>query len=439
MSYVGQNGRICLPEWLVRSHLSQIKNSLCSRSCGFLKSMCLEERRSQPMFSKTFKIRNSTDLPFYCSPLRLFLAVWLLMLTCFQLHISYTSYPDLSLALLVFVCSLVSFLIGLISIRSAYFAVGYSPKGPNHYKIDIRKLRRFHLAASGIALAIIIMNWKLYGLPPLFGFFGAETLNYQEYGSLRQVLFSSVMALFVSAPLEVSALRRWTLYVGGLLVPFGYASRGFVLIMLFQALIVFSFRTNLSKKKIYFVALSTLCFAVILSDVIGNGRSSLGSEAMLRYLKIKNDYYDWPTAYIWLISYISTPISNLCWIIHGYRYDHPSAHFLYSMLPGFSDKILETGDLGSENIIDGVHTYIAKYYLDLWIFGIFIINYVWGLISGYISAGNRLSRNYLSSAVLLGCIGFMFFSDFLTILMIILQLSILTLAQRYFTVECASI
>ncbi len=82
--------------------------------------------------------------------------------------------------------------------------------------------------------------------------------------------------------------------------------------------------------------------------------------------------------------------------------------------------------MGSENIIDGVHTYIAKYYLDLWVFGIFIINYVWGLISGYISAGNRSVADYLSSAVLLGCIGFMFFSDFLTILMIILQLSILT-------------
>ncbi len=240
------------------------------------------------MFSKIFKIRSSADLPFYCSPLRLFLAVWLLMLTCFQLHISYTSYPDLSLALLVFACSLVSFLIGLISIRSAYFAVGYSPIGPNHYKIDIKKLRRFHLAASGIAIAIIIMNLKLHGLPPIFGFFGADTLNYQEYGSLRQVLFSSVMALFVSAPLEISAFRRWILYIGGLLVPFGYASRGFVLIMLFQALIVFSFRTNLSKKKIYLVALSTLCVAVILSDIIGNGRSSLGSEAMLRYLKIKN-------------------------------------------------------------------------------------------------------------------------------------------------------
>jgi oligosaccharide repeat unit polymerase len=391
------------------------------------------------MFSKIFKIRSSADLPFYCSPLRLFLAVWLLMLTCFQLRISYTSYPDLSLAFLVFAFSLISFLIGLISIRSAYFAVGYSPMGPSHYKIDIRKLRRFHLATFGIALAIIIMNWKLYGLPPLFGFFGAETLNYQEYGSLRQVLFSSVMALFVSAPLDPSALRRWILYIFGLLVPFGYASRGSLLITLFQALIVFSFRTNLSKKMLYLIAFSTLCFAVILSDVIGNGRSSLPSEAMLHYLRIKTDYYDWPTAYIWLISYISTPISNLCWIIHVYRYDHPSAHFLYSMLPGFSDKILEVGDLGSENIIDGVHTYIAKYYLDLWVFGIFIINYVWGLISGYISAGNRLSRNYLSSAVLLGCIGFMFFSDFLTTLMIILQLSILTLAQRYFTVECASI
>jgi hypothetical protein len=109
------------------------------------------------------------------------------------------------------------------------------------------------------------------------------------------------------------------------------------------------------------------------------------------------------------------------------------------MLPGFwAPKPLEIGDLGSENIVDGVHTYIAKYYLDLWVFGIFGINYVWGLISGYLSAGNRLGRNYLTSAVLLGCIGFMFFSDFLTILIILLELTALNLAQRYFTVGYAN-
>ena len=315
------------------------------------------------MLSAIFKIRERSALPFYCSPLWLFISVWLLMLASFQIRISYTSYPDLSLALIIFGCSLVSFLIGFVTVRSAYFAVGYRPLGAKYYQIDITRLRRFHLAAFGTAIAIIVMNWKLYGLPPVFGFFGIETLSYMEYGSLRQVLFPAIMALFVSAPLESSAIRRWCLYIFGPVAFIVYASRGYLLIMLFQTLIVFSLRTTLSKKKIYLVAVGTLCSAILLSNVIGNSRNSLGSEVMFAAMQIKKAYYDWPAAYVWVISYVSTPFSNLCWIIHVYHYDHPSGAFLYSALPGFwAPTFIETGDLGSEKIIDGVHTYIAKYY-----------------------------------------------------------------------------
>ena len=94
---------------------------------------------------------------------------------------------------------------------------------------------------------------------------------------------------------------------------------------------------------------------------------------------------------------------------------------------------MEIGELGNDKIVDGVHTYIAKYYIDFWYFGVFAINYVWGLIAGFMRVGDRISRNYLVSAVLLGCMGFMFFSDFLTILIILLEIFALALAQRYFT------
>ena len=153
-------------------------------------------------------------------------------------------------------------------------------------------------------------------------------------------------------------------------------------------------------------------------------------------MQIRRTYYSWPTAYLWLISYVSSPISNLCWILRSYRYDHPSASFLHSLVPGFwNSPTLEAGDLGNDNIVDGVHTYLAKYYLDLWWFGIFGINYILGLISGYISAGQRLSRNYLSSSVVLGCIGFIFFADFLTFLLIIIELIFLCVGHRYFTIQ----
>jgi len=401
--------------------------------------MEFREKQIDIMLSKVFKIRNAKQLPFYCSPLRLFLAIWLFMLIAFEFHISYTSYPDISLALILFACSVAAFLGGYATLTAAYRAVDYVPTGSEYYRIDVKRLRRFHLVTLLLALSLIVLNLKLYGLPPVFAFLGADTLDYQEYGSLRQLLFPATLVLFVSAPLEPSTFRRWMLYAFGPLFFIAYASRGFLLIMLFQTLVVFSFRTTLSKRQIYLVALVTLCSAVLLSNFLGNSRNSLGSAALLGYMQIKRQYYTWPAAYLWVIAYVSTPFSNLCWIVHVYHYNHPTTSFLNSLLPGFLGgdvtKTLEAKDLGSENIVDGVHTYIAKYYLDFWWLGLLGINYLWGLISGYISAGNRLTRNYLTSAVLLGCIGFMFFSDFLTILIVVMELFTLALVQRYFTID----
>jgi hypothetical protein len=44
-------------------------------------------------------------------------------------------------------------------------------------------------------------------------------------------------------------------------------------------------------------------------------------------------------------------------------------------------------------------------------------------------------RKYLPSAVLLGCLGFIFFTDFLSILYILVELVGISLAQNYFTIE----
>jgi hypothetical protein len=387
------------------------------------------------MHSRIFKTRASSELPFYCSPPRLFVATWLMMLVSFEFHISYTSYPDLSLALALFAASLASFALGHATVSLAHLSIGLDPVGLGWYRISAPRLRRFQLFVAVPILAVAMLNLKLYGLPPGFRFLGYDTLDYGSYGILRQLYFPGLMALVVTAPLEPKLFRRSMLYlfgIGGILT---YSSRGFLLIVLFQSLIVFSLRSSVSKKKLYVIALSTLAAAITMADIIGNGRINLGVQALLGYMQIRKQYYDWPTAYLWVISYTSSPISNLCWIVHSYRYDHPSLTFLSSLLPGFlAPDSLEGADLGSSNIVDGVHTYIAKYYLDLWGFGVFLINYVWGLISGYLSAGDRITRHYLTSAVLIASIGFIFFADYLTILSIVIELAVLGFAQRYFTI-----
>ncbi len=355
------------------------------------------------------------------------------MLTTFQLRISYTSYPDSSVGVFLFVLSSVAFLAGYHTLRFAYDSLPPSVPKAGFYSVQLARLRLFHVAGVVLAATIMLLNLKLYGLPPIFGFFGADTLDYQEYGSLRQPLFTAILVIFVSAPLETSAWRRWSLYFFCPICFLIYSTRGYLLIMLFQALLVFSLRTRLSKAKIYFVATTTLCIAVTLSNLIGNNRNSLGVEALLGFLQIKRQYHDWPAAFLWVISYIATPFSNMCWIVHVFPYQGSSFNFIYSALPGFlvPSEALTNLDLGSEKIVDGVHTYLAKYFLDFWYFGILGINYVWGMISAYLNADSRVTRDFLVSAAILGCMGFMFFADFLTILIIMLEILVLALIQRY--------
>lgn len=387
--------------------------------------------------SATFKIRNPVDVPFYCNPLQLFFVEWALMLATFLLRISFASFPDVSVAMLLFGIAASSFLAGYLTLHWSYLARGYHPvESSEHYQIDLGRLRRVHLVFVVAIVGIIIMNWKRFGLPPIFGLFGEDTLTYQDYGSLRQPMFTAILVLFVSAPLEPSPWRRWALYLFSPACFLLYGSRGYLLIMLYQALAVFSLRTPKSRLKIYGIALITLVLAVFASNIIGNGRNSLGVDALLGYLQIKQAYHNWPPAYLWVISYVATPFSNMCWIVRMYHYQHPAFTFFYSALPGeWATHSMEmVADLGSEKIIDGVHTYMAKYYLDFWYFGIIGINYAWGLIAGALRAGNRLTRNFLLSGVLLGCMAFMFFSDFLSILIIILEMVVMVLLQRFIIV-----
>lgn len=382
----------------------------------------------------TTRIRDPKTVPLYCRPVPLFFLEWGLMLAAFSLRISYSSFPDFSVAAFLFALASASFLLGFFTHRLFHRARGFVPLGASEtYSVNRSRLRLIHAVGVSIVLAIIVMNWKRFGLPPIFALGGADTLDYQEYGSLRQPMFALVMILFVSAPLESSFWRRWLLYVFSPACFLLYGSRGFLLIMLFQALAVFSLRTQKSKAFIYFTAAATLLSGVLLSNAIGNNRNSLGVDALLGYLQIRPKFYDWPAAYLWVISYISTPISNMCWIVKVYHYTHPSFNFLYSALPAFwtSLSIEQTADLGSEKIIDGVHTYMAKYYIDFWYFGIVGINYIWGLIASAISAGNRLTRNFLVSAILLSCMGFMFFSDFLTILIVMLEIAAAFWIQKH--------
>lgn len=388
----------------------------------------------KPVLSEVFTVRKRGDLPFYCRPVELFISVWLVMLGCFLMQFSYSSYPETSMAWLLFASSVGSLLLGYFIVRLISLVVR-PPRIALQYQIDLTRLRRIQWGLFAIALPIITLNLVSAGLPPLFGFFGSDTLSYMEYGKLKQLLNAATMAIFVTASLESSKSRKLLMYGFPILCMLAYVTRGYLLFMLFQGLVVFSLRTKLSKRKLYLIALCCLVIAAVAANIIGNGRSAASAtELFVAFFNVKPFYADWPKTFLWIASYIGIPVSNLCWIVHVYHYRGPSTNFLATLLPSFwAPPSLEWGNLGSIDIIDGVHTYLAKYYIDLWFVGIFIINFIWGIISGYLISFNRLASRYLTSSVLLAAIAFIFFADYLTMIGVLMELFILALIHRYIT------
>jgi oligosaccharide repeat unit polymerase len=352
------------------------------------------------------------------------------MLGSLRFEISDVSYPDFSLPALIFAASLLSFLLGYYLIRIIYWKQ-IDARASACYQIDITRLRRFNLMLACAALPIIIYNYEASGLPPFFGFLGLDAKLVNNYGRLEQLLGPLLMALFVNAFLDVSIKRRISYAIFAFLWMLFYGARGGILIMLFQALIVLSIRTSMSKRKIYLLALVGVVVAGVFFGVLGSYRTT--DAILFAGMRIKAEYQQWPTIYIWIISYISEPLSNLCWYVHTARFDHVTWTFTYWLRPAFWFPVNPAPHhVDDFYIVYGVNTYLANYFLDFSYFGIFAINLLIGIVSGFGSVANRIGRHFLFWSVFLGCLGFIFFWDFFATLSMVILFGLQTIAQRYF-------
>ena len=202
------------------------------------------------MLSGIYKAKRQSDLPFYCNPALLFIVVWLVMLCSLGFQISDVSYPDFSLPLLVFAASLLSFLFGYCLARAIYWN-REKLRPITYYRIDISRLRKFILFLASAASAVNIYNLATFGLPPFLSFLGFSTLQGNDYGRLKQLMGPMSITLFVTALLDTSVLRRIIWASFGFLSMLSYVARGGIMLMLFQALVVLSIRSSMSKRKIY--------------------------------------------------------------------------------------------------------------------------------------------------------------------------------------------
>lgn len=376
----------------------------------------------------THRVRPLAKLPFFCHPIYLFLMSWALMLGSLELQVSELTYPDRSMGFILFLVSALSMLAGVGAVRFASYG---DPEPPVSliYRTDIGRLRTINWVICVCIVPIVIYNYISVGPPPLLGFFGISTIEYIEYGRFKQVLVPLAMALFVNSPLEESGVRRWFWRGASLLTLLAYVVRGPLLIAITQSLILYSIRTTASRRRVYVRALIGLLIALAAMSIIGDNRTA--QSVFLDTMQIKYEFRTWPTAILWPISYISIPISNMCWIVKASHFNQPTISFLYPLLPSFwAPASPHEAIFSDSHLIDGVHTYLATYFVDFSWGGIVGCNFVIGLIAGFLTMRERISRNFMLSPIILSAIGFIFFWDFFLWLPTIIEFCVQLLIQK---------
>ena len=162
--------------------------------------------------------------------------------------------------------------------------------------------------------------------------------------------------------------------------------------------------------------------------IIGNLRTA--HDIFIEFLQIRDKYSNWPMVFLWAVSYISIPFSNLCWMVaHGSSHG-PTFAFLYSLLPTFmtpSDPYAEV--YGSMNIIDGASTYLQAWALDFSYLGIYFANLIIGIGCGWLVL-RSYPRHILILAIFLTSISLHFFANTFFLLSTVIQLFLQIFVQR---------
>ncbi len=326
------------------------------------------------------------------------------MLACLSVHVSYVIYPYFGIPLLIFIVSAASLLLGYFA-STAVLERDALQDDANSCVLDVTRLWRLNLLFCAFAMALIGFNWFTSGPPPLLG----DPSTYLTYGKLRQVLFPLLTCIAVNAIFDPSRLRRslfQAFSIGALIL---YISRGALLNTFLQIFFVSSMRTSMNKRKQYLLAIGSFAFAVASFTMFGNLRTAHG--AFIAFLQIREEYSNWPTSFLWIVSYISIPFSNLCWMVAHPPSHGPTFAFLNSLLPSFmtqSDPYAGVSD--SLHIIDNASTYLKAYALDFCYLGIYFTNLLIGIGCGWL-ARRSYPRHILILAIFLTSISLLFFTD----------------------------
>jgi hypothetical protein len=368
-------------------------------------------------------VRSQNGLPLFCNPLVLFFLNWTAMLAALSIHVTYVSYPGMALPVELCALSTASMLCGYFVTVMLVRRRATSPQ-PARFALDATQLVRLNVVLCAIAIIIVAFNWAAEGAPPALG----DPSSYLTYGRFRQLLFPILTVITVNAFLDPSRVRRLIFASFGFLGLAIYITRGLMVVTLLEVFFVVALKSTMSKQKLYGLCAIGAAVTIAGATILGDIRTA--HVVFLDFLQIREKYFEWPMASLWLTSYVSIPLSNLCWILKTVPYHGPTLAFLYPLLPSFiaplDPHIAIHNDL---RIIDGASTYLSVYALDFSYFGAFVPNVILGSACAWIR-GRGLPRHFLISALFLTCISFICFSDMFSPLSTVVQVMLLTIVQR---------
>ncbi|HLY39675.1 MAG TPA: O-antigen polymerase [Terracidiphilus sp.] len=346
------------------------------------------------------------------------------MLITLSLQITYVSYPDLWLPVGLFTLSSFAMLGGYYATKLLLRRDTVAEREPTNFLLDTRRLTRLNLAFCAVAMMIILFNWVKEGPPPAIG----DPTSYLTYGRFRQVLFPLLTVITVNAFLDRSRLRKLLFAGFGMFWLAIYITRGLMVLTFLEVFFVVVLTSKMSRRKLYALSLAGVAIVVTGATLIGNIRTA--HAVFLAFLQIRQKYVDWPMASLWLTSYISIPLSNLCWMLKTIPYHGPTLAFIYPLLPSFIAPVDPHLAIHSDlRIIDGASTYLANYVLDFSYLGAYIPNILIGSASAWVME-RGLPRQFLVAIIFLTCISFICFSDMFAPLSTIIQVLIQSMVQR---------
>jgi hypothetical protein len=149
------------------------------------------------------------------------------------------------------------------------------------------------------------------------------------------------------------------------------------------------------------------------------------------YLDIRPEYRAYPSAFVWVVSYLSTSFSNMCWVVEQRPPTPPSMHFLQQLLPVFArdDGPQDPSGFLSVYMVNYVHTYLYDVYCNFWYFGVVGINLALGAVSAFY-VDRRRSKHLLTFSIFMSYLALIFFFNYFLVTSTVLQFLIESYIQR---------